>query len=91
MSPALIAGIGTVILSVVSRVVGAIPCIGWLLVVTLSLFGLGAIILTRVGTRDYPEVYPAQSVVMSKSVSPGPTAPSNNELVSEIHDGEDIK
>lgn len=55
MSPALIAGIGTVILSVVARVLGAIPCIGWLLTTTLSLFGLGAIILTKVGTRDYPE------------------------------------
>lgn len=57
LSPALVAGLGTVILSVVSRVLGAIPCIGWLLVSTLSLFGVGAIVLTRVGTRDYPETY----------------------------------
>jgi hypothetical protein len=56
LSPALIAGLGTIILSVVGRVIGAIPCIGWLLVSTLSMFGLGAIILTRIGTRDYPEV-----------------------------------
>lgn len=55
MNPAVIAGLGTVILSVVARILGAIPCIGWLLLTTLSLFGLGAIILTRVGTRDYPE------------------------------------
>ncbi|HSM26404.1 MAG TPA: polymer-forming cytoskeletal protein [Anaerolineaceae bacterium] len=91
MSPALIAGIGTVILSVVSRIVGAIPCIGWLLVVTLSLFGLGAIILTRVGTRDYPEAFPAQSSGMYQSVSSDPIAPSNNESVSEIRDIEDIE
>ncbi len=56
LSPAVVAGLGTVMLSVVGRVLGAIPCIGWLLVSTLSLFGLGAIILTRVGTRDYPEI-----------------------------------
>ncbi|MDX9851375.1 MAG: polymer-forming cytoskeletal protein [Anaerolineaceae bacterium] len=56
LSPALIAGFGTILLSVVGRVLGAIPCIGWLLVSTLSLFGLGAIVLTRVGTRDYPEI-----------------------------------
>jgi len=58
LSPALIAGLGTVILSVVGRVVWSIPCIGWLLASTLSMFGLGAIILTRIGTRDYPEVIP---------------------------------
>lgn len=58
LSPALIAGLGTVILSIVGRVIGAIPCIGWLLVSSLSMFGLGAIILTRIGTRDYPEVMP---------------------------------
>ncbi len=59
LSPALIAGFGTIMLSVVGRVLGAIPCIGWLLVSTLSLFGLGAVILTRVGTRDYPEILPS--------------------------------
>ncbi|MBE0688387.1 MAG: hypothetical protein IH585_20530 [Anaerolineaceae bacterium] len=68
LSPALIAGLGTVILSIVGRVLGAIPCIGWLLVSTLSMFGLGAIILTRIGTRDYPEVLPKP--VLSTSVTP---------------------
>lgn len=65
MSPALIAGIGTVILSVVARVLGAIPCIGWLLTTTLSLFGLGAIILTKVGMRDYPEEVYKSNIVNS--------------------------
>lgn len=67
LSPALIAGLGTVILSIVGRVIGAIPCIGWLLVSTLSMFGLGAIILTRVGTRDYPEVLPQSAQRASSS------------------------
>ena len=58
LSPAIIAGLGTIILSVVGRVIWAIPCIGWLLASTLSMVGLGAIILTRMGTRDYPEVIP---------------------------------
>lgn len=31
-----------------------IPCIGWTIGAALSLFGLGAVILTRFGTRDYP-------------------------------------
>jgi len=66
MSPALIAGIGTVILSIVARVLGAIPCVGWLLTTTLSLFGLGAIILTRVGTRDYPDTLTFSGSQISK-------------------------
>jgi len=68
LSPALIAGLGTIILSLVGRVIWEIPCIGWLLVSTLSMFGLGAIILTRVGTRDYPEVLP-QPVQHTSSTS----------------------
>lgn len=86
LSPALIAGLGTIILSVVGKVIGAIPCIGWLLVSTLSMFGLGAIVLTRVGTRDYPEVLP-QTVQSSPSTqamvdvipsSPEPRIDENN-------------
>lgn len=61
LSPALIAGLGTIMISVVGRVLAAIPCVGWLLASTLSLFGLGAVILTRVGTREYPEIIPASA------------------------------
>lgn len=91
LSPALVAGIGTVILSIVARILGAIPCIGWLLVVTLSLFGLGAIVLTRVGTRDYPEVYPTQSLGMNQSISPSPIDPPDNVSESEIRYDDDIE
>lgn len=84
LSPALVAGLGTIILSVVGRVIGAIPCIGWLLVSTLSLFGLGAIILTRVGTRDYPEVLPQSlksdsSTPARNNVSPSFPEPQGDE------------
>jgi len=51
----------------VARVLGAIPCVGWLLTTTLSLFGLGAIILTRVGARDYPETLAFSDSQISKS------------------------
>ncbi|MDO9088141.1 MAG: hypothetical protein Q7U53_18180 [Anaerolineaceae bacterium] len=90
LSPALIAGIGTVILSVVARILGAIPCIGWLLVVTLSLFGLGAIVLTRVGTRDYPEGFASQSFVANESSTLHPVRPLIVESGSDDQEFEDL-
>ncbi len=86
LSPALIAGLGTIILSVVGRVIGAIPCIGWLLVSTLSMFGLGAIILTRVGTRDYPEVIPQSAPRTSSTQAMIDEVP----LITEPNDGDDF-
>jgi hypothetical protein len=38
----------------VARLGAVIPCVGWLIGAVLSLFGLGAVILTRFGTREYP-------------------------------------
>lgn len=80
LSPALIAGFGTIILSVVGRVLGAIPCVGWLLVTTLSLFGLGAIVLTRVGTRDYPEIIPPSGKVTTTQSNFYEVRPTASEL-----------
>ena len=92
LSPALIAGFGTILLSVVGRVLGAIPCIGWLLVSTLSLFGLGAIVLTRVGTRDYPEKNPPYSANTSNQSNNNggllPTSASDLDVEDEIDDEE---
>lgn len=55
LSPALLAGLGTIFLTAVARLGAVIPCVGWLIGAVLSLFGLGAVILTRFGTREYPE------------------------------------
>lgn len=96
LSPAVVAGLGTVMLSVVGRVLGAIPCIGWLLVSTLSLFGLGAIILTRVGTRDYPEFSPVtattnnQSVLSSHELVSGDTTEKDNLTENENNSEQDL-
>ena len=96
LSPAVVAGLGTVMLSVVGRVLGAIPCIGWLLVSTLSLFGLGAIILTRVGTRDYPEFSPVtattnnQSVLSSHELVSGDTTEKDNLTEDENNSEQDL-
>jgi len=63
-SPALVAGLGTIILTMIARFSALIPCIGWTIGVLLSLFGLGAVILTRFGTRDYP-IYEAGSTQLT--------------------------
>jgi hypothetical protein len=68
-SPALIAGIGTIILSAVARFGAEIPCIGWMIGGVLSLFGLGAVVMTRFGTRDYP-FYEAKSSSISYAATP---------------------
>ncbi len=54
LSPAVIAGLGTLIITIIARFAAIVPCIGWTVGAALSLFGLGAIVLTRFGTRDYP-------------------------------------
>lgn len=54
LSPAVVAGLGTLIITVIARLAALVPCVGWKVGAILSLFGLGAIILTRFGTRDYP-------------------------------------
>lgn len=51
--PAAAAGLGTLVLSIVANGIGFIPCVGWLAPTLVTLFGLGAVVLTRFGTRLY--------------------------------------
>jgi hypothetical protein len=54
-APAVAAGVGTFTLSLVAWGFSAIvPCVGWLLPWTLACLGLGAILITRIGTQNYP-------------------------------------
>jgi hypothetical protein len=50
-------------------IIGMVPIIGWLVGLFIGLLGLGAVVLTRFGTRGYPTLTPA-------SVAIAPTAPS---------------
>ncbi len=52
---ALQTGVGTLILTLVLEAIGKIPCIGWVLPFLISMLGLGAAVLTRLGTREYVE------------------------------------
>ena len=53
------AGIGTFALTLlVSSVANMIPCIGWLAPFLIGALGVGAILLTRFGTQNYPPMDP---------------------------------
>lgn len=53
MQPALIAGLGTLVLSLVVNGIGLIPCVGWIAPLLVAALGLGAVVLTRFGRRPY--------------------------------------
>ncbi len=53
-APAVAAGVGTFVLSFIAWLFSAtVPCVGWLLPWVLALFGLGAVMITRVGSQTY--------------------------------------
>jgi len=56
------AGLGVFILNLVAQSIGFIPCIGWLLPSILGLAGLGAVTMTRFGSRN-PAILPVTEPV----------------------------
>jgi len=52
----LAAALGTFVLNFVANVIALVPCIGWLVPFIVGLLGLGAVVLSRFGTQDYPEL-----------------------------------
>ncbi|NIS79664.1 MAG: hypothetical protein GTO14_05520 [Anaerolineales bacterium] len=54
--PVMAAGLGTLVLSLVVGGIGFIPCVGWLASFLVGVFGLGAVLLTRFGSRPYPNM-----------------------------------
>ena len=57
-----IAGMGTLVISLVFGVVGQIPCLGWLISFLVWHAGLGAVILTRLGYQAYRQDLPSGSL-----------------------------
>lgn len=52
--PALSAGLGTLLLmAVLNGVEALIPCVGWIPKILVGLFGLGAVLLTQFGMKEY--------------------------------------
>lgn len=70
-SPALQAPLGTFALTFASGVVAWVPCLGWILGVVIGLAGLGAVILTRFGSQNYPD-----GTVSVVPVAPAPALPA---------------
>jgi cytoskeletal protein CcmA (bactofilin family) len=78
---ALLAGVGTLVMSLVVNGIGAIACIGWIAPFLVGLFGLGGVIITRFGTQVYPTAgiptataAPAAQII-NNAVIPSPNQP----------------
>ncbi|MEK9162512.1 MAG: hypothetical protein AAB261_04370, partial [Chloroflexota bacterium] len=54
LSPAVAAGLGTMLVSLVSTLVGLVLCLGPMINIALASIGMGAVVLTRFGSRLYP-------------------------------------
>lgn len=61
MHPAAEAGIGGLLLTLVVGGVGFIPCVGFAVAVVVASLGLGAVMLTRFGSRDYEPALPGEA------------------------------
>jgi len=62
--PAVSAGLGTLVLSLLAKGANLIPCIGWILPFFVAVVGLGAVILTIWGTKPYPrQIGETQAVI----------------------------
>jgi hypothetical protein len=79
-APAIVAGVGTLVLVAASELIGFIPCIGWLISVFITSLGLGAVVVSRFGTIPGTPAAPASPAMpsgpsMPPSVPPLPPAP----------------
>lgn len=73
---AVAAGVGTFLLILVSN--GAsrlVPCVGWLVPAAVGMLGLGAVLLTRLGTQTYPPYAASPEVPPPVQPYPPPPAP----------------
>jgi hypothetical protein len=72
----IVAGMGVLVLSLVSELVNFndfIRCLGWILPAFISLLGLGAVVISRFGSNGY--VHPAAPVPPVMPLPPTPSAP----------------
>lgn len=75
LSPAVSAALGTGVLTLAMYAIVWIPCAGWVAVIGLALAGLGAVLLTRFGTRPFLGGLPPAPVAPTPPAPPEPPAP----------------
>lgn len=69
--PALSAGLGTLLLmAVLNGVEALIPCVGWIPKILVGLFGLGAVLLTQFGMKEYTPTPSTPSPGSTESLPP---------------------
>lgn len=69
--PSIAAGIGVLLLGLVTGFATLIPCIGWLVGVIVAIVGLGAVVISRFGSSKYANKV-VQAVVPSSQIPPTP-------------------
>jgi hypothetical protein len=77
--PAISAGVGTLVISLISSFIGAIPCVGWIVPFLIGIIGLGGVIITRFGSQTYPLAIPPSgpsTITVEPHNPPSPQAPS---------------
>lgn len=67
------AGVGTLVLSLLSSMLNLIPCLGWLANALVWFIALGTVILTRFGMQTYPAPY---RPLTPQPAGPNPPAPA---------------
>ncbi len=70
------AGVGTFILTLVMNGLGLlVPCVGWIVPMILGSIGLGAAVLTRLGTRSYPNEFGTGGTLHHSEAEPSEWSP----------------
>lgn len=73
------AGIGTLLLNLVAASVTQIPCVGWLAPFTISMLGLGGVIISRFGMQVYnPAAATALAAPGASQLKPAPETESES-------------
>lgn len=72
------AGIGVLLLGLVTGFATLIPCIGWLVGVIVAVVGLGAVVISRFGSAKYANKM-AQAVLPNAAIPPAPPEPPKSE------------
>ncbi len=81
---ALVAGLGTLVLTLIVNGIGKFPCIGWVAPFLVCIFSLGAVILTRFGRTSYPLSSAAPINVTPLPPTVPPAAPINDTTLPPV-------